>query len=273
MENFKFGLQLYSIRENMEKDFEGSLKKVKAMGYDGVEFAGLFSQRPETVRNLLDILGLEAISAHVPYQEMSENLEIVIYNYKTIGCKYIAIPYLAEDIRPGSLIYDQVLQKIEHFGKIFKNNDITLLYHNHDFEFLRLESGKYALDEMYDRIPASYLQTELDTCWISVAGESPGEYIRKYAGRCPVIHLKDYYMSRKSKQLYELIGRKEEKTKDTILGDFEFRPVGHGQQDFKKIITAAAESNTKWLIVEQDRSDDIPALEAVKKSLDYLKHL
>ena len=257
----------------MEKDFEGSLKKVKAMGYDGVEFAGLFGYKSEAVRSLLDHLGLEAISAHVPYQELSNSLETVIQDYGTIGCSYIAVPYLAEDARPGSPVYDRVLQNIERFGRILKEQDITLLYHNHDFEFLRLESGKYALDEMYDRIPASFLQTELDTCWISVAGEAPWDYIRKYTGRCPVVHLKDYYMSKKGNKLYELIGLKEEEAQDAVTGDFEFRPVGFGQQDFKKIIRAAAESGTKWLIVEQDQSGDMPALNAAQKSLDYLRRL
>lgn len=83
---------------------------------------------------------------------------------------------------------------------------MTLLYHNHDFEFTKVD-GAYALDRMYADIPAALLQTELDTCWVNVAGESPVAYLNKYAGRAPVVHLKDFVMpGKKPAHMYELIG-------------------------------------------------------------------
>ena len=113
------------------------------------------------------------------------------------------------------------------------------------------------------------LQTELDCCWVNVGGEDPAAYIRKYAGRCPVVHLKDF-TGTKSKNMYNLIGMKEvAETTNT----FAFRPVGYGKQDIPTIITAAIESGAKYLVVEQDNPGEQTSLEAVAMSRNYLKTL
>ena len=112
-------------------------------------------------------------------------------------------------------------------GEVAKGYGIQLLYHNHDFEFMKVD-GKYALDELYDSVPADLLKTELDVCWVNIGGENPADYIRKYAGRCPVVHLKDFFGT-KSENMYELIGIKSTAPKRPT--DFEFRPVGSGMQD------------------------------------------
>jgi len=131
-----------------------------------------------------------------------------------------------------------------------------------------MEDGKYAFDYMYEAIPADLLQTEIDTCWVNVAGENPSEYIRKYAGRCPVVHLKDFYKEGKAEGMYELIGvEKKEESK----GVFEFRPVGYGLQDIPSIVKASEESGAGYLVVEQDRSIGRTSLEAVELSIKYLK--
>ena len=97
MKKFPNGLQLYSVREDMEKDYKGTLEQVKEMGYDGVEFAGLYGCTPKQIKEELDRLGLIPVSAHVPFVEMMADPEKVIGAYKEIGCPYIAIAYLTEE--------------------------------------------------------------------------------------------------------------------------------------------------------------------------------
>lgn len=157
-----------------------------------------------------------------------------------------------------------------------KAEGIQLLYHNHDFEFVKL-SGLYGLDFLYEAVPADVLATELDTCWVKVAGEDPAAYIRKYAGRCPVVHLKDFIgVKKEGAVLYALIqadGSDDVKVETEQEPDFDFRPVGYGKQDIPGIIKAGLESGAQWFIVEQDRSTERPALEAAKMSCDYVRGL
>lgn len=268
------GLQLYSVRNEMEKDFKGTLAKVAAMGYDGVEFAGLFGYEAKEIKEMLAEVGLSAVSAHVPLADMTEDIDKVIATYKEIGCKYIAIPYVDEDNRPGSPTYPETLKKIAEIGKKCAENSLVLMYHNHDFEFVKID-GEYGLDVMYSTIPAEYLQTELDTCWVNVGGEVPAEYILKYSGRTPVVHLKDFVMQgkEKPKKLYALIGIDDEE-EQACEEAFSFKPVGYGVQDMPAIIAAAEKSGASWLIVEQDSPDKgNTELSAVEKSIKYLRSL
>ena len=151
-----------------------------------------------------------------------------------------------------------------------KEAGLTLLYHNHDFEFVQI-SGQYALDFLYDAVPADLLKTELDVCWVKYAGEDPAAYIRKYAGRCPVIHLKDYVGRKGESAPYALIGIDENEKKDTQ--SFEFRPVGYGCQDVQSVVEAGIESGAKWFVVEQDMSVGRTPLEAAEMSIGTLKKL
>lgn len=263
------GLQLYSVREFLQNDFEGTLKKLKEMGYDYVETAGFYGLTAEKFAEGLKNAGLTAISAHVPYDEIIADPDKVISNCKILGMKYIAIPYLDEKTRPGTDGFDGVLETIKSFGKKCADNGLTLLYHNHDFEFIKMPDGRYGLDYMYETVDASLLATELDCCWVNVAGEVPTEYIKKYAGRCPVVHLKDF-TGVKSDNMYNLIGLKET-AKETSA--FEFRPVGYGKQDVPSIIKAAIASGANYLVVEQDQPGEQTALEAVEMSRNYLKSL
>lgn len=271
MKTLPVAVQVYSVRDDAEKDFKGTMKKIKEMGYDGVELAGLYGLEPAYIKEVLAELDLPAISAHVPFQELVADLEGTVAKYVTIGVKYIAIPYLSEEDRPGAPKFEENLKKMVEIGECCKKNGIQMLYHNHDFEFIKMENGQYALDYMYSTLSEDLLKTELDTCWVKVAGEDPAAYIRKYAGRSPVVHLKDFIKEGKPANMYELIGIEVEKKEET--GKFEFRPVGSGMQDFPPILEAAVESGANWVVVEQDQSYDTPALEAIRMSREYLKGL
>ncbi len=241
---------MYSVRDSAESDLKGCLQKVKEYGYDGVELAGFCGKTPQEYRALLDDLGLTAISAHVSYQEMAEDINKVIADYKVVGCEYIAVPWLGAENRLNGEKGIEVLNNINRFAQIFAQNGITLLYHNHNFEFEDY-NGEYVLDAMYRLAPN--LQAQLDSCWIAVAGESPVEYLEKYKNRTPVLHLKDYF------------GTHGEES-------FQFRPCGYGLQDMGKIVDAAKENGVKWLVVEQDSpSMDKTDLECAKLSIDYIR--
>ncbi|MEG1427112.1 MAG: sugar phosphate isomerase/epimerase, partial [Oscillospiraceae bacterium] len=184
---------------------------------------------------------------------------------------YIAIPYLDEENRPGAPNFQENLKKMVTIGECCKRNGIVMLYHNHDFEFIKMANGQYGLDYIYSTIGPELLQTELDTCWVKVAGEDPAAYIMKYAGRAPVVHLKDFIKEGKPANMYELIGIEVEKKEET--GKFEFRPVGHGMQDFPPILEASLAAGAYWVVVEQDQSYDTPATEAIRMSREYLRTL
>ncbi len=266
-------LQLYTVRGDMEQDFKGTLQKVKALGYDGVEFAGLFNNSPEQINAWCKEIGLEPISAHVPLAEMLEDVDKVVADYKAIGCKYIVVPYVTEERRPGGDKFYQMVDEIRAIGEKCKAAGLVLLYHNHDFEFKKLESGEYGLDYLYANVPADLLQTELDQCWVKYSGLDPVEYLKKYTGRAPVVHLKDFHIEGKQEgDPYALIGLNEGEEKKQSA--FEFRPLGNGVQDIPSIIAAAKEAGSKWLVVEQDQpSMGKTPIECAATSMEYLKSI
>ena len=243
-------LAVYSVRDDASKDFYGTMVKVKEMGYDGVELAGMYDLSPSEIRSALDKAGIKAISAHVPIEALISDTEKTINDYVTIGCEYIAIPYLGEDMRHNSPNFDNVIKEIARIGKACADKGVALLYHNHEFEFEKMADGTYMLDYLFENVPKEYLQAEHDTCWISFSGLDPAEYVRKYTGRCPVVHLKDYTGSTRE--------------------DIEFQPVGYGKQNMPEILQSALDCGAKWVIVEQDSSVARPPIEAVKISRDYL---
>jgi len=243
------------------------------MGYDYVELAGLYGglTAAET-KKVLDDIGLKVISAHVPYADMIADIDAVIADYVTLGTECIAVPYMEEEGRPGAPKFEETIENITRIGQKCKEAGIQLIYHNHDFEFVTMPDGSYGLDYLYSHIPAEYLATEIDTCWVKVAGEEPAPYVLKYKGRAPIVHLKDFYKEGNPQNMYELIGIETEKVEEDT-GIFEFRPVGHGMQDWAPILEAAVEAGAKYVVVEQDESYERSSLEAVKMSREYLRTL
>lgn len=269
MKQVPVAYQLYSARNDVKQDLNGVLKAIKEMGYDGVEFAGFYDYKAEDVKRMLDENGLVAVSSHVAVGLIEADMFGTIAFHQTIGCKYIAIPYLDDTHRPGTPGFADMIRLIYRFGQLCQEAGIQLLYHNHDFEFVQL-SGMYGLDFLYAAVPPSVLKTELDVCWVKYAGEDPAAYIRKYAGRAPVVHLKDYVGRKGDGTPYGLIGQAKEA--DAVA--FEFRPWGHGCQDVKSVLEAGIDAGAEWFVVEQDRwYDGAPertALEAAKMSIDTL---
>ncbi len=269
------GIQVYGLRdllENTPENFENVMQQVKDLGYDGVELAGLYGLEPTFVRDTLAKIGLVPISAHVAFAEMMENLDKVIEDYSVIGVKYLVMPYMAEEYRPVNPEgFKSFIPLLNEVGEKIHAAGMTFLYHNHDFEFVKLPDGQYGYDVMYDSIPHDNLMPELDTCWCDVAtGEAP-EFIKKYTGRIPVVHLKDYIKKGEVKNMYKLIGIETEEEEET--GYFGFRPVGFGQMIWEPVLEASVEAGANWVIVEQDEHYELEPMECARRSREYLKIL
>lgn len=264
MKKWPIALQVYSVRGDAETDFAGAMRAVKAMGYDGVELAGTYGMTAVECKKILDAVGLELVSAHVNIDLLED--DAVLDDYAATGIKFVAIPWLVGPKSAEEL--EAVIARIAKIGERVKAKGMQLLYHNHDFEFEKI-NGAYILDTYYSRIPAEYLQTELDTCWVNVGGEEPAAFVRKYTGRAPIVHLKDFAGS-KSENMYALIGT--DSAKEDSAGKFEFRPVGYGRQDIPAILQAAEDAGAGWVVVEQDSpSMGKTPMESVKMSIEYLK--
>lgn len=266
MKKWPIALQVYSVRDEAAADFAGTMKQLKAMGYDGVELAGTYGMTAVECKKILDQVGLELVSAHVNIDLLED--DAVLEDYAATGIRFVAIPWL---VGPGDEAeLEAVIARIRKIGERVRAKGMQLLYHNHDFEFEKIGGG-YILDAYYSRIPAEYLQTELDTCWVNVGGEEPAAFVRKYTGRAPIVHLKDFAGS-KSENMYALIGT--DSAKEDSAGKFEFRPVGYGLQDIPAILLAAEDAGAGWVVVEQDSpSMGKTPMESVKMSIEYLKSL
>ena len=245
-------LQLYTVRDFANQDLPGTLSQVKDMGYDAVELAGMYGLDASAFKQLLDEAGLKAISAHVPISAFEADTKGTAAQYKALGCQLISIPSLNLAALPSGESYEAAKAAIIKAAAECAKQGIILVYHNHDFEFKALPCGSFILDAFFADIPPDALQAQLDTGWVAAAGQDPVAYIRKYAGRCPSVHLKDIVKA----------------------GDkFEDRPVGQGIQDMPAITKAAVETGASIMVVELDEAVGITSLEAARQSREYLKAL
>lgn len=256
---------------------EGTLKAVAEMGYECVEFAGYFGKTAEEVKALCDKYNLTPISVHQNHSVFLQEPEKNIQYLKTLGVKYSAIPWIGDTDWEEN--YDDIINDIKKVGKLLKDNDIQLMYHNHEFEFHTYHNGECIFDSLYKDVPSDILWPELDLCWVHYAGKDPIEYVKKYSDIHEVIHIKDFVCKNlASGPVYALIDEngKESRTekRDRESDGFEFRAIGYGRQDIPAIMKAAEDTKIKYVIVEQDgHSTENSALEDAKASIDYLKSI
>ena len=273
MKQFKIGLQLYGVRSEMEKDFEGTLQKVHDMGYEYVEFAGYFGRTGEQIRDILQRIGLKCVSVHqTPDWILSDGQKAVDF-LKAFGTEFCIVPWYPADRHYGTDAWQDTVKNFTAAADLLRKNGMKLGYHNHDFEF-RTYQGKYLLDYLYETMPQELLEPELDTCWIHYAGVEPCAYIRKYAGRMHVIHLKDFVCTKLGGgPVYALIGKDGEETAKPTQEEsgFRFKPLGEGIQDWHAILAAAEDAGITYAIVEQDDTYELPPLEAARISREYLR--
>lgn len=239
-------IQLYSVRDAMEKDFAGTLKKIAGLGYKGVEFAGFGGFPAVQMKELLGELGLIPVGSHTSMASLQGNLDEIIEYNLTIGNKYIICPFnkyeSKDDYISAAKFYDECGKKIRAFG-------LELLYHNHDFEFTKYD-GEYGLDIIFKNVKPENVGAELDLGWIFYTGIDPAAFLKNFKKRCPLVHIKDF-MS---------------------IGEKTFTEIGNGLVDVKGIAAAAVEAGVEWLIVEQDVSNSTP-MESARINLENMKKM
>ena len=272
------GVQLYSVRTDLQQDFYGTLKAVREMGYAGVEFYGeYYGNSAVQVKQWCTELGLIHFSNHVPFDQLIGDIDKVIEENTILGVQYIVFPYMDEASRPGvdPEQFKATVAKLGEVGAKVREAGFQLLYHNHDFEFVTLADGNVAYDAIFSSNDRKNLQNEIDVCWANYAGYDPAEYLAKYSGNIPVVHLKDYKLEGKlSAAPYALIGISTDNSMKDEGGWFEYRPLGEGQVDIPAAIEAAMAGGAQWLCVEQDEaSQERTRLGGIEKSVEYLRGL
>jgi sugar phosphate isomerase/epimerase len=185
----RLGMQLYTVRDLMAKDFEGTLAKVAELGYKEVEFAGYFKQSPQDVKAVLARHGLTAPSTHIDYASLGDGFEKIVDASRTIGHRYIVNPFLDEALRKQPDVWKRVAATFNRAGEITKKAGIQFAYHNHHFEFVPVD-GTMPYDLLLKECDPNLVKMELDLCWITVAGQDPLTYFKRYPGRFPLVHVK-----------------------------------------------------------------------------------
>lgn len=254
MNGIPVALQLYSVREDCQKDFPKVLRAVKEMGYDGVELAGMNGMHVSELNAVTKDLDLKIFSAHVDRSELAQDPLRSAELYEALGCEYVAYPWCGLDELPGGAKYPEFLETTKRIARALKVRGIELLYHNHDHE-LGLHEGQTLLDNILFDLEPGVIKLELDVCWCKVGGYEPCQFMRDHKGSVPVVHLKDY------------TGSKEDKT-------FAFAPLGEGCQDLGDLLVTSLECGAKLLVVEHDESPaGLTAMECAAKSIANLREL
>lgn len=265
----KIGLQLYSVRGALTENLTETLRAVKNMGYDYVELAGgRYGLTGREMHEALSDAGLTCISVHSSPALFQEDREDVLSYLKDLDAAYSVIPIPAGRQEAYTLRWDESIALFREMGGFFKGAGKQLLYHNHDFEFTPFEDG-FLLDRILREIDDVILP-EPDLCWISYGGEDPAAFLRRYAGRVPVVHLKDYNLSNlPAKPIHRLLAEGYEKPEKKSAAGFSYAPVGYGVENWEENLAACREAGAEYLVVEQDSSPD-PMGDAAR-SCTYLK--
>ena len=259
----KIALQLYSVRDALEKDFLGTLQQIKAMGYDGVEFADLHGKTPTELKDLCEQAVLLPLSGQI-WESVLEDPKSVISYYAQSGIGYVVFS-LGFDLDTGKFVCD--VEKPKAACKAAKELGLVPLYHNHNAEFKTID-GKVNYDALFDAIGED-LMAEPDLCWVQVAGVDPIEHLKRYTGRVPVVHLKDYWLPEDAAGIPHYGDIDEEEGTQ-----FEFRPLGMGLLNLKAAVYAAKDAGAQILVVEQDfPTPGMTVLECAKISIDRLKEV
>jgi sugar phosphate isomerase/epimerase len=257
----KIGVQLYTVRDLMKDDFEGTIAKVAQIGYKEVEFAGYFGRTGKQVRAVLDKNGLTAPSTHVQYDELDDKFPSVIETSKEIGLEYVICPWIPEDLRKSPDIWKQASEKFNKCGEQCNKAGLKFGYHNHWFEFLPV-NGQLPYDQLLKDCDPKLVVMEMDLCWITAAGGDPIKYFNEYPGRFQLVHVKDI---KKLPKVSEAGGQN--------FGDSlkELTSVGNGIIDWKRIFSYSDKAGIKHYIVEHDKPEH--PIENIKASYEYLKNL
>lgn len=257
------GLQLYTIRDQMKQDAPGALKKVAGYGYKLLELADynngkFYGYSPSEFRKMVNDLGMEVISSHITVEKAENKNEDpvkIAEDHAALGSKYALKAWVESSDR--SLDYfKKMVEQLNDFASKTKGSGVKFGYHNHNFEFVNVDGTVPYYDIILPGLDKD-LTLELDLFWAIKAGQDPVEIFKKYPGRFELFHVKDMFT--RQEPFYDTEGVKD------------FAPVGAGVIDFKKIFAANETAGVKYLIVEQDSTQDNKPFDAIQTSINNLK--
>jgi sugar phosphate isomerase/epimerase len=248
------------VNEDLEVDFFGTLGKIAGIGYQGMEFGiGSLDHVPASLPEMkrrMDGLGLKTVNFHLMPHVLEGDFGGIVRKAHDLACPYLTLSWgpveSADQLRRDAQRYDGL-------GARCKADGLTLCYHNHDHE-LRQLGGRYALDILMENSDPAHLKGQFDVMWLRFGGVDPAAFLRKYAGRVPLIHLKD-------------VARLEPGC-ETANGSHEtmiFTEVGTGIVDFEAAVAAAKDAGVEWGAVEQDRMRHLSPWESITCSYLNLK--
>lgn len=258
------GLQLYSVRDQLPKDYSGVLHKLAALGYREVEAAGFFDHSPQEVKQAMSSAGLSCVSAHYPWPKLSADLDVILHFHAKLGAEYVICAFPGHKSPVGEkqariFSLDDWRWNAEQFNKVgarVKAAGMKFGYHNHTMEFAA-QQGVAPFDELIRLTDPALVTFEMDCGWVTVGGGDPVAYLHKYADRISMLHVKDFKRA-------------------ATPGSSEARPpaaeLGRGVADYRAIFKAATPGKIKHYFVEQEEFD-MPWDEALKIDADYMKAL
>lgn len=238
-------LQLYTVREQAAEDFGGTIRRIAQMGYRGVETAGFpDGVTPESARQLFDTLALEVVSAHSPLP-LGDDQQKILDTMAALGTQKLVCPYLDPETYFSTIDgIKRACELLNRAAEATQKARLTLLYHNHWFEYQAVD-GKLAYQVMLEHLDPA-IGFEIDTYWVQVGGQDVVSVLNELGDRVNLLHIKDGNAANKDEPMLA---------------------VGAGVMDFKTIIANGKQSD--WLIVELDRcASDM--LDAVEQSYAYL---
>ncbi|MEF2247047.1 sugar phosphate isomerase/epimerase family protein [Paenibacillus sp. IITD108] len=231
----KLAVQLYTLREECSKDFPGTLKALKEMGWAGVQLAGYHGYEPKELAELIYSLGLQTAGMHVSYDRIINELEQVAEEALLFRTRDIICPSLPADLR-NEEGYRKIRQQLNEAAAAVADRNLRISYHNHAFEFDTMIEATDALNYLLEPVPDNLIFAELDVYWIKKAGRDIESYIAPFENRMPIIHLKD--MTDDEEQM--------------------FAPIGTGSIAFDPIIRWGEQHGIEWYVAEQDACQGSP---------------
>ncbi len=241
MKNLSAGIQLYSVRDSMKNDFEGTLKALSELGYTSVEFAGFYGRTATQINELLDKYDLKLSGTHSPIDDLVNNFEETLAFHKAIGNKYYIIPHYAFSSQKD---IDELVKKINAVSGKLEKEGITLAFHNHSAEFKPLSDGAVVYEQLLYRTD---IKLELDTYWAFIGMKDPIALLERLGDRVIFTHIKD--------GTAEGFGK----------------PLGMGEAPVAQVVSMVKKAGIP-MVVESETCDPSGLSEA-KICIDYLKKL
>lgn len=247
MARIPIALQMYTVRDLTAQDYAGTYREVARLGYDGVEIAGTGGLSAAEMKALLQECHLRPCGSHVGLDLLENELNAAIDYNLAIGNPYIVCPFLPQERRADADGYRAVAESLNRIGAECRRQGIGFAYHNHAFEFEQFE-GITGMSILLENTDPELVKAEVDTYWVLYAGGDPAAFLRRHAGRCPLVHLKDMEAG----------------------PERAFAPIGTGVLPLGEIAAAAPVAGAEWYIVEQDRCKQ-PSMECAQLSLTNLR--